>query len=98
MTVEGEAVPVDCAGPRSVDRARGAAASGRRASVGHAAAVGGPRRGPRRRDGRPRDRTELIAAAVLALSILAGLTSWGALDLGGASSEAAPTAPGPSSD
>ena len=39
-----------------------------------------------------RDRTELLAAAVLALAILAGLTSWGALDLGGAASEAAPTA------
>jgi hypothetical protein len=45
-----------------------------------------------------RDRTELIAAAVLALAILAGLTSWGALDLGSAASEAAPTAPGPSTD
>ncbi len=45
-----------------------------------------------------RDRTELLAAAVLALAILAGLTSWGALDLGGAASEAAPTVSGPSSD
>jgi formate hydrogenlyase subunit 3/multisubunit Na+/H+ antiporter MnhD subunit len=45
-----------------------------------------------------RDRTELLAAAVLALAILAGLTSWGALDLGGAASEAAPTVSGPASD
>ena len=45
-----------------------------------------------------RDRTELLAAAVLALAILAGLTSWGALDLGGAASEAAPTVSGPAAD
>ena len=45
-----------------------------------------------------RDRTELLAAAVLALAILAGLTSWGALDLGGAASEAAPIVSGPSTD
>jgi hypothetical protein len=45
-----------------------------------------------------RDRTELMAAAVLALAILAGLTSWGALDLGGAASEAAPIVSGPSTD
>jgi hypothetical protein len=37
-----------------------------------------------------RDRTELTSAAVLALAILAALTSWGALDVGGAASEPAP--------
>ena len=45
-----------------------------------------------------RDRTELLAAAVLALAVLAALTSWGALDLGGAASEAAPIVSGPSTD
>ena len=44
-----------------------------------------------------RDRTELLAAAVVALAILAGLTSWGALDLGSAASEAAPIISGPAS-
>ncbi len=38
-----------------------------------------------------RDRTELLAAAVLALAVLAALTSWGALDLAGAAAEPAPT-------
>ena len=37
-----------------------------------------------------RDRTELLAAAVLALAVLAALTSWGALDLAGAAAEPAP--------
>lgn len=41
-----------------------------------------------------RDRTELLAAAVLALAVLAALTSWGALDLAGAAAEPAPTVPG----
>jgi NADH:ubiquinone oxidoreductase subunit 2 (subunit N) len=45
-----------------------------------------------------RDRTELLSAAVLALAILAALTSWGALDLGSAASEPAPIVAGPSSD
>ncbi len=45
-----------------------------------------------------RDRTELISAAVLSLAILAALTSWGALDLGGAASEPAPIVSGPSAD
>jgi NADH:ubiquinone oxidoreductase subunit 2 (subunit N) len=44
------------------------------------------------------DRTELLAASVLALAVLAALTSWGALDLGSAASEAAPIVAGPSSD
>jgi formate hydrogenlyase subunit 3/multisubunit Na+/H+ antiporter MnhD subunit len=37
-----------------------------------------------------RDRTELLSAAVLALAILAALTSWGALDLRTAAAEPAP--------
>jgi NADH:ubiquinone oxidoreductase subunit 2 (subunit N) len=45
-----------------------------------------------------RDRAELTSAAVLALAILAALTSWGALDIGGAASEPAPIVSGPSSD
>jgi NADH:ubiquinone oxidoreductase subunit 2 (subunit N) len=44
------------------------------------------------------DRTELLAAAVLALAVLAALTSWGALDVVGAAREAAPIVSGPSSD
>ena len=41
-----------------------------------------------------RDRTELLAGAVLTLAVLAALTSWGALDLGGAASEPAPVVNG----
>jgi hypothetical protein len=37
-----------------------------------------------------RDRTELLSGAVLALAILAALTSWGALDLAKAAAEPAP--------
>jgi NADH:ubiquinone oxidoreductase subunit 2 (subunit N) len=40
-----------------------------------------------------RDRTELLAAWVLALAVLAALTSWGALDLAGAAAEPAPIVP-----
>ncbi|MEW6226246.1 MAG: proton-conducting transporter membrane subunit, partial [Chloroflexota bacterium] len=45
-----------------------------------------------------RDRTELTSAAVLTLAILAALTSWGALDIGGAAAEPAPIVSGPASD
>jgi hypothetical protein len=45
-----------------------------------------------------RDRTELTSAAVLALAILAALTSWGALDLGSAAREPAPIVSGPAGD
>ncbi len=45
-----------------------------------------------------RDQTELAAAAVLALAILAALTSWGALDIAGAAAQPAPIVAGPSSD
>lgn len=41
-----------------------------------------------------RDRTELLAAAVLALAVLAALTSWGALDIAGAAAEPAPIVSG----
>ena len=97
VTVEGEPVPV--AAPAST-RSTGLAARPRAvaASVGHAAGSVGHAAEHGVATAVRRDRTELIAAAVLALAILAGLTSWGALDLGGASSEAAPTVPGPSSD
>ncbi len=37
-----------------------------------------------------RDRTELTSAAVLALALLAALTSWGVLDIAGTASEPAP--------
>jgi NADH:ubiquinone oxidoreductase subunit 2 (subunit N) len=45
-----------------------------------------------------RDRTELLAAAVLALAVLAALTSWGALDIAGAAAEPAPIVSGPAAD
>jgi len=45
-----------------------------------------------------RDTTELTAAAVLTMAILAALTSWGALDIGGAASEPAPIVSGTRSD
>ena len=94
---KGEPVPVAAASPAP---ASGLAAKPRAVagSVGHAAGHGVATAGHGVATAVRRDRTELIAAAVLALAILAGLTSWGALDLGGASSEAAPTVPGTSSD
>jgi formate hydrogenlyase subunit 3/multisubunit Na+/H+ antiporter MnhD subunit len=45
-----------------------------------------------------RDATELSAAAVLTMAILAALTSWGALDIAGAASEPAPIVSGAGSD
>ena len=45
-----------------------------------------------------RDATELTAACVLTLAILAALTSWGVLDIGGASSEPAPITTNAASD
>jgi formate hydrogenlyase subunit 3/multisubunit Na+/H+ antiporter MnhD subunit len=97
VTVEGEAVPATAASPAPTT-GRAARPRAVAVSVGHAAGSVGHAAEHGVATAVRRDRTELIAAAVLALAILAGLTSWGALDLGGASSEAAPTAPGPSSD
>jgi hypothetical protein len=45
-----------------------------------------------------RDRTELLSGAVLALAILAALTSWGALDLASAAQEPAPIILGGATD
>jgi len=45
-----------------------------------------------------RDRTEILAAAVLTLAVLAVLTSWGALDIAGAAAEPAPITAGPAGD
>ncbi len=45
-----------------------------------------------------RDRVELTSAVVLALAILAALTSWGALDIASAAAEPAPIVSGPGSD
>ena len=44
------------------------------------------------------DRTEILAAAVVALAVLSLLTSWGALDIGGAAAEPAPITSGASGD
>jgi hypothetical protein len=74
--------------------ARTAALGRRTATLGRRIGSFGRRLAPALR----RDRTELLAAAVLALAILAALTSWGALDIGGAASEPAPIVAGPSSD
>jgi len=45
-----------------------------------------------------RDATELTAASVLTLAILAALTAWGVLDIGGAASEPAPITTNAASD
>jgi NADH:ubiquinone oxidoreductase subunit 2 (subunit N) len=45
-----------------------------------------------------RDATELTAAAVLTLAVLAALTSWGVLDISGAASEPAPIVSNTASD
>jgi len=54
--------------------------------------------GRRFTDALRRDRAELMSAAVLALAVVAALTSWGALDLGTAASEPAPIVTGPAGD
>ncbi len=66
---------------RSAARSAGPAA-GRRARAGSAAASLGA--------WVQRDRTEILSGAVLALAILAALTSWGALDIASAAAEPAP--------
>jgi len=45
-----------------------------------------------------RDATELTAAAVLTLAVLAAFTAWGVLDIGGAASEPAPITTNAASD
>ena len=79
-TAEGPAA--GAAPVRAVPRRRtlaGAVSSGAVAATGLGAAL-------------RRDRTELLAAAVLTLAVLALLTSWGALDIAGAAGEPAPIA------
>jgi hypothetical protein len=49
-------------------------------------------------NGLRRNRTELLSGAVLALAVLAVLTSWGALDIAGAAAEPAPIIIGPGTD
>ena len=92
---------------RSPDADADAEAGGAAAGGAGVAGVGGLRRRPKLSTGSyarrfadtlRRDRTELTSAAVLSLAILAALTSWGALDLGGAASEPAPIVSGPSAD
>jgi NADH:ubiquinone oxidoreductase subunit 2 (subunit N) len=61
---------------------------GRRTLAGAASA--GSNATARLRAALRRDRTELLAASVLALAVLALLTSWGALDIAGAAAEPAP--------
>ena len=62
------------------------------------AARGATRTGRRIMRAVRRDATELAAAAVLTLAVLAALTSWGVLDIWGASSEPAPITTNASSD
>lgn len=73
---------------------------GRVAMLGHGRTrpTSGTALGSRATGALRRDRTELISAAVLALAILAALTSWGALDIGSAAAEPAPIVSGPSAD
>lgn len=78
---------------RSVERSRAAASRRARRSAAIGASAWG-----RVMAAVHRDRSELMSAAVLALAILATLTSWGALDLGAAASEPAPIVSGPSAD
>ncbi|HEY4189013.1 MAG TPA: hypothetical protein VGM28_01210, partial [Candidatus Limnocylindrales bacterium] len=91
VTHEGEAAPVAAVGAAAPSSGRAARPLSMAGAASHTAgrSFGNAVR---------RDRPELLAAAVLALAILAGLTSWGALDLGSAASEAAPTVSGPSAD
>jgi NADH:ubiquinone oxidoreductase subunit 2 (subunit N) len=84
-----DGVPAGTAARRSRRPSRGSIPGG--ASVGTAAAT---RFGAALR----RDRTEILAAAVLALAVLAALTSWGALDIAGAAAEPAPITAGPAGD
>ena len=69
---------------------------GRRSLAG--AASVGSNAAARSRAALRRDRTELLAAAVLALAVLALLTSWGALDIAGAAAEPAPITSAPAGE
>ena len=90
----GADLPDDAAAPDVGGEPRAASARGR-----HLRRAGGSGSFARRLGGAlRRDRTELTSAAVLSLAILAALTSWGALDLGGAAAEPAPIVSGPSAD
>ncbi len=80
--------------PRPTGAGRAAGAARAVASFGRRAVLFGGRAGGALR----RDRIELTAAAVLALAVLAALTSWGALDIATAAREPAPIVSGPSSD
>ena len=103
-----ETLPVEAEGATAADGAR---AGGRRAATPMPAPPGGPHDGrggwPRAARRAPaaascaairRDATELTAACVLTLAILAALTAWGVLDIGGASSEPAPITTNAASD
>ncbi|HYO44403.1 MAG TPA: proton-conducting transporter membrane subunit [Candidatus Limnocylindrales bacterium] len=70
-------------------------ASGPRASAAGASAVAA---GARFAAALRRNQVELLSGTVLALAILAALTSYGALDLAGAAAEPAPILLGPNSD
>lgn len=97
---EGEASsaePVMTAGP-VVDAASPDAPVGRRASTRRRIARPGSPIAARLVAVVQRDRAELLSGAVLALAILAALTSWGALDIGGAAAEPAPIMLAPGND
>ena len=93
-TADGATVPTAAAdhGPHRTPAHRVARHSGDMASKG-AVSVG-------RRFTRAlrRDATELTAAAVLTLAVLAAFTAWGVLDIGGAASEPAPITTNAASD
>ena len=96
LKVEVEGTPASGGTGRRIDGLRHAPSGRGDAIAGGADGLGDGRlgcRGPGRdpvRDRLRRDRTELLAAAVLALAVLAAMTSWGALDLAGAAAEPAP--------
>ena len=106
VEVEGTAEPVGAAADRGAVEPGGAGAAPprrrpvrarSRAELAASAAggrVAGVRAATRFGAALQRDRTELLAAAVLALAVLAALTSWGALDIAGAAAEPAPIVSG----
>ena len=106
VEVEGTAEPVGAAADRGAVEPGGAGAAPprrrpvrarSRAELAASAAGGrdaGVRVAARFGAALQRDRTELLAAAVLALAVLAALTSWGALDIAGAAAEPAPIVSG----
>jgi NADH:ubiquinone oxidoreductase subunit 2 (subunit N) len=100
LPVETEGSGAAGAGSPAISSQQAQANAARRAArrSRHMASRGATSTGRRLMRAIRRDATELTAACVLTLAILAALTAWGVLDIGGASSEPAPITTNAASD